>query len=75
MMIPLLTAIIAFCAVFTALGLMFNILLGPVKENQVRMGRELDQFKQELGHLKQDLAQFKVEINVKLDKLLSKHSN
>ena len=84
---PLLQAIIAFCAVFTALGLMFNILLRPVKENQARMGKDMDHFKQELGHFKQDLYQlkvemdqfkvemdqFKVEVNVKLDKLLSKN--
>ena len=35
------TFTIAFCAVFTALGFMFNILLKPVKDNQARM--ELEQ--------------------------------
>ena len=30
---PLFTAIIAFCSVFGALGLLFRILLNPVKEN------------------------------------------
>ena len=38
--VPLATFIIAFCAVFSALGLMFNILLKPVKDNQARMESE-----------------------------------
>ena len=38
--VPLATFIIAFCAVFSALGLMFNILLKPVKDNQARIESE-----------------------------------
>ena len=38
---PLFQATIAFCAVFTALGLMFNILLKPVKENMARLEKDL----------------------------------
>lgn len=38
---PLFQAVIAFCAVFTALGLMFNILLKPVKENMARLEKDL----------------------------------
>ena len=52
-------AVIAFCAVFTALGLMFNILLGPVKENQRRLEKELETVN--------------IKLNIKLDKLIEQH--
>ena len=34
---PLLVSIIAFCATFTALGLLFNILLGPLKKDIAKL--------------------------------------
>ena len=43
--VPLATFIIAFCAVFSALGLMFNILLKPVKDNQARIESEQKEIK------------------------------
>ena len=53
----LLTAIIAFCAVFTSLGLMFNILLRPVKVNQDRMESEIKELKLEVAEIKSKLDQ------------------
>ena len=47
----LLTAIIAFCAVFTSLGLMFNILLGPVKESQANLEKRMDKMETSINHI------------------------
>ena len=58
MFTPLFQAVIAFVAVLTGLGFVFNLLLGPVKANQARLEKELEKFK--------------AEVNTKLDKLLSK---
>ncbi len=51
----------------------------PLKENQVRMEKDLNQLEKDINQLKEshirmesELNQFKVEVNVKLDKLLSK---
>lgn len=67
-LIPLFTVMIAFCAVFTALGLLFNILLNPIKkgianleQNQVKIDNKLGQLKIKLGQLE-----------IKLDKALAR---
>ena len=39
--VPVAVFIISFCALFTALGFMFNFILKPVKDNQARI--ELEQ--------------------------------
>lgn len=81
--IPLFQAVIAFCAVFTALGLMFNILLRPVKENMARLEKDMKENMTRLennqGRLEKDLKttqnsleEFKTEVNTKLDRLLAK---
>jgi len=49
-------ALIAFCAVFTALGFLFNVLLNPVKENQAKMEKELDSVKKELTSVREDTS-------------------
>ncbi len=43
---PLFTAIIAFCSVFGALGLLFRILLNPVKEDIHNLKTEISGLKQ-----------------------------
>ena len=60
----LLTAILTFCAVFTSLGLMFNILLGPVKESQASLEKRMDRMETSINN--------KIDhINLKLDKILT----
>ena len=78
----LLTAIIAFCAVFTSLGLMFNILLRPVKVNQAHMESKIQNVESRLQNLESrvqnlesDMKEVKVdiaEIKSKLDQLLAR---
>ncbi len=86
----ILMTVIAFSAVLTVLitilTFIFNSLLNPVKENQARMEKELNQFKTEIkvevSDLKEEVSDLKVEmsdlkkevnaVNTKLDKLLSK---
>ena len=76
---PLFQAVIAFCAVFTALGLMFNILLKPVKENMARLEKDmkenLNKLESNQGRLEQDIKNTQTsleEVNTKLDKLLAR---
>ena len=71
-LLPVATFIIAFCSLFAGLGFVFNLLLGPItasqeqlKANQVRIEKDLNQFKIEVN------TKLK-EVNTKLDKLLSK---
>ncbi len=59
-LMPLFSAIIAFCSVFVALGLVFNMLLGPVK-------KDIETLKIESAQIKKDIK----EVNRKLDKLLN----
>ena len=60
-----LMTILVVCAVLTVLSVIFNWLLIPVKENQERIAKDLNQFKTEVnGELK--------GLNNKLDKLLNK---
>ena len=69
MFTPLFQAVIAFVAVLTGLGFVFNLLLGPVKANQARLEKGLEKFKAEVNT---NLEKIKIEVNTKLDKLLSK---
>ena len=70
----LLTAIIAFCAVFTSLGLMFNILLGPVKESQVNLEKRMDKMENSIDTMESSIDKMETsinDINQKLDKILA----
>ncbi|MDE0119479.1 MAG: hypothetical protein OXM55_05675 [Bdellovibrionales bacterium] len=49
--IPLFKAIIAFVAVLTGLGLVFNLLLSPVKMGQVRLEKRMDRIEKKLDKL------------------------
>ena len=53
---PLATVIISFCAVFTALGFMFNILLRPVKDSQVLLANNQARIEAEQKDIKACLA-------------------
>ena len=78
-LLPVATFIIAFCSLFAGLGFVFNLLLGPItasqeqlKANQVRIEKELGEFKTEVNNkFKEINSKFK-EVNTKLDKLLNK---
>ncbi len=48
---PLFQAVIAFVAVLTGLGLVFNLLLGPVKTGQVRLEKRMDRIEKKLDKL------------------------
>ena len=66
--IPLFQATIAFCAVFTALGLLFNLLLRPVKENQARLEADITKLDGDIKEVKTDLIEVKTDlIEVKAD--------
>ena len=65
---PLATCIIAFVAVLTGLGFVFNLLLGPVKA-------DVSVLKADVAILKTDVALLKVglnDVNDKLDRILAK---
>lgn len=76
--LPLFIILISFCAIFTALGLLFNILLNPVKENQARMEREIISIKEKLDKeivsIKEKLDKEIVSIKEKLDRVLMQKS-
>ena len=55
----LLTAVIAFVAVLTGLGFVFNILLNPVKENQAKMENELIFLKENQAKIEKDISVIK----------------
>ena len=57
-------ALIAFCAVFTALGFLFNVLLTPVKENQAKMEKEFDTVKKEIDIVKKELTSVKADVSI-----------
>ena len=67
----LLQAIIAFCAVFSALGLLFSVLLGPIKKDIAKL--EAGQAKLEAGQVKMEagLSAIQSELQV-IKKALSK---
>ncbi len=67
-----LMTILVVCAVLTVLSVIFNWLLNPVKDNQERIEKDLNQFKTEMNQFKTEMNQFKTEVNTKLDKLLNK---
>ena len=74
-LLPLASFTIAFCAVFSALGLMFGILLNPVKndlrEFKTEVREEIREVKAEVREFKAEVREFKAEVNTKLDKLLA----
>ena len=55
-LMPLFSAIIAFCSVFVALGLVFNMLLGPVK-------RDIEDLKKGQVEMKTDIQEIKILLN------------
>ena len=55
----ILTTLIAFVAVMTGLGFIFNLLLKPVKDNQARMEKELTVVKNDINSLKEDVSTIK----------------
>lgn len=63
----LLTALIAFCATFTALGFIFNILLNPVKET-------LANFEVRIKHLEEGQDEMKADISEIKNLLLNRSS-
>lgn len=70
MLMPLFTAVIAFMAVLTGLGFVFNLLLKPVKENQVRMEEQLDKLEIKIGKidkLEQDFSDLKSSVEAVLN--------
>ena len=73
--IPLFQAVIAFVAVLTGLGFVFNLLLVPVKKDIAKL--EEGQAKLEAGQAKLEAGQFKLEsglfkLESKLDQLLAR---
>ena len=73
---PLMTAVITFCAVFTALGLMFNILLGSVKTNLIRLEKDIIRVETEIKsvetELKAEIKSVKTELNSRMDRIETK---
>ena len=53
---PLISAIISFCFVFVALGLVFNMLLGPVE-------RDIEDLKKGQVEMKTDIKEIKNLLN------------
>ena len=60
---PLFTAIIAFCSVFGALGLLFRMLLNPVKSNIERMQSDIETLKKGQDDLKGNIQEIKNLLN------------
>ena len=54
---PLAVFTIAFCAVFTALGLMFNILLSPIKKDITRLETRMDRIETRMDRIESKLDQ------------------
>lgn len=57
-------ALIAFCAVFTALGFLFNVLLNPLKENQAKMEKDIHTVKKDIDTVKKELAAVQADISI-----------
>ncbi len=57
--IPLFQAVIAFVAVLTGLGIVFNLLLVPVKANQVNLDKRIDRIEAGQAKLSEDMAELK----------------
>ena len=64
-LLPVATFIIAFCSLFAGLGFVFNLLLGPITASQ-------EQLKANQVRIEKELSEFKTEVTAKLDKILSK---
>ena len=52
---PLLTFIIAFVAVFTGLGILFNMILSPVKNNQKIIQADFKELKQDYKEFREEM--------------------
>ena len=63
-----LTTVLVVLASISGLGYVFNLLLKPVKENQVRTQSDLKEVKEDLKDFKKDFK----DLNYKVDKLLLK---
>lgn len=48
---PLATVVIALAGLFSGMGLIFNWLLSPIKENQARMEKRMDRIESKLDQL------------------------
>ncbi len=64
---PLFTVTITFCAVFTALGLMFNILLGPIETRMDHMEARMDRMETRMDRMEARIN----SIEDKLDQIIS----
>ena len=64
-LLPVANFIIAFCSLFAGLGFVFNLLLGPITASQ-------EQLKANQVRIEKELSEFKTEVTAKLDKILSK---
>ena len=53
MFAPLFQAVIAFCAVFTALGLLFSILLKPVKDGLKENKEDIKEARKSIAQIEQ----------------------
>ena len=76
----IISTVIALCALLAGLGLIFNALLDPVKQNQERFEGELKDIK--AGQIKLENGQVKLEARMearidkledKIDKLIAKN--
>ncbi len=63
--------IIALCAIFTALGFMFNMLLKPVKENQARLESEQQSIKDMLITDREERNNLFIHLESRTEKLYS----
>ena len=56
---PLFQAVIAFVAILTGLGIVFNLLLAPVKANQVNLDKRIDRIEAGQAKLSSDIDSIK----------------
>ena len=68
---PIFQAIIAFVAVLTGLGIVFNLLLGPIKYNQANMENRIEHIEKRMDHIEKRMEKRMDRIESKLDQLLS----
>ena len=72
------TTIIAVMAALTGLGFVFNILLAPLKENQARIEKRMDQFEARMRQFEARMGQFESKLGQfesKLDQLLAQKNS
>ena len=54
---PLATVVIALVGLFSGMGLIFNWLLSPIKENQARMEKRMDRIEKRMDRIESKLDQ------------------